>query len=106
MSYLIYNENESKGEYSGPPINSLNPNTQFRKHLENWFFLKLTLRNGNMIDRHKASKELAICDRKLEFWRKKRSFDEKQAERDVAELRSRWQEPETPEARSLWNREN
>ena len=101
MSFLIYNENEVHTG-GGPDLNSLNPNTMFRKHLENWFFLKLTLRNGNMIDRHKASKELAICDRKLDYWQKKRSFDQEQAMRDVAELRSRWQEPDSPEQVSSW----
>ena len=87
MSYLVYNENETRGSYSG---RSLNPNRQYRKHLENWFFLKLTLQNGNMVDRHKASKELSICDRKLSFWQKKKNFDREQAERDIAELREMW----------------
>lgn len=93
MTYLIYSDTETSSfAFSG----SLNPNRQFKKHLENWFFLKLTLRNGNMIDRHQASKELAICDRKLEYWQKKPSFDMKQAQQDIAELRLLWDEPECP----------
>lgn len=95
MAYLIYNENEPRT--SNPvPLGKLNANRQYRRHLENWFFLKLTMRNGNMIDRHQASKELAICDRKLEYWYKKPDFDMKQAERDISELRSTWQEQEHP----------
>ena len=95
MAFLVYNENEPKTQFSGS-FAKLNPNKQYYRHLENWFFLKLTIRNGNMIDRHQASKELAICDRKLEYWYKKPNFDMKQAERDISELKSTWQEQEHP----------
>ena len=94
MSFLVYSDTEPKTAFTGS-LSSINPNRAFKNHLENWFFLKLTLRNGNMIDRHQASKELAICDRKLEYWQRKPEFDMKQAEKDIAELRSRWQEPDT-----------
>jgi len=90
MAFLIYNENEIRTG-AMPDFSKLDSNRQFRRHLENWFFLKLTLRNGNMIDRHQASKEMVICDRKLEFWEKKPSFDQKQAEIDIAELRDLWE---------------
>ena len=88
MSYLVYNENEFRTGAGIP--HGLNPNRMFRKHLENWFFLKLTLKNGNIVDRHMASKELAICDRKLEYWQRKRNFCQQQADKDTAELRSLW----------------
>jgi hypothetical protein len=87
MSYLIYNESEPKRHV---PLGRLNPNRQYRKHLENWFFLKLILRNGNIVERHQASKELAICDRKLEYWQKRSNFDTKQAELDLIELKKQW----------------
>jgi len=91
MAYLVYNENEVRTG-GGPDFASLCPNKQYKRHLENWFFLRLTLRNGNMIDRHQASKEMAICDRKLEYWQRKPTFDQKQGDADMKELRNKWQD--------------
>ena len=99
MSYLIYNDHEVRNpNYSGPSPHSLNSNRQFKKHLENWFFLKLTLMNGDRIQRHQASKELEIADRKLSYWANKRNFNLRQAETDIKELQSKWQINDQPKS--------
>jgi hypothetical protein len=96
MSHLIYSDTEPRP--TNVPLGRLNPTRQYIKHLENWFFLKLVLMNDeSMINRHQASKELAICDRKLAYWAKKAGFDEAEASRALQELKSKWQIDASPD---------
>jgi len=85
---LVYDENP--GPYTGPPLSRINPNRAHRRHLENYFFLKFMLANGNTAEKSQASKELAICDRKLAYWSRHPLFSRQQAEKDVAELKVTW----------------
>lgn len=64
---FFYSDTELK---TGKPVpaHKLNPVTQYLKHSENWFFLKLVLMRGTTIDKFQARKELTICDRKLAYW--------------------------------------
>jgi hypothetical protein len=58
--------------------------------MENRFYLTFFLHNGTMIEKHKASKELAICDRKLAYWERNPCFDRKKAETILDEIKRKW----------------
>jgi len=58
------------------------------KHLENYFFLKfILLKSDDTVEKHHASKELDICERKMNFWKRQSSFCSKQYEKDIEAYR-------------------
>lgn len=74
--FLCYRDNE-KRSLKGFNPNRCDPNKMIYNHLENYFFLKFVILNSSdIIERHRASKELDICERKIEYWKKRPAFDE------------------------------
>lgn len=72
-------------------IQNMDPNIQYKKHLENWFFLKFILINSkDWQEKSQATKELTICDRKLSYWKRNPRFDHKQMMADTTELKKKW----------------
>lgn len=72
-------------------LHSMDPNIQFEKHLENWFFLKFIIMNSkDWQEKAQATKELVICDRKLEYWKRNRAFDKKRQMDDTIKLKQKW----------------
>jgi hypothetical protein len=69
----------------------LDPNTQYEKHLQNWFYLKFIIMNSNNFqEKAQATKELAICDRKLSYWKRNPRFDHKRMISDTEALKKKW----------------
>ena len=90
MQYF-YSDTGSSGAYDPGLIARLNPNTQYKKHLENWFFLKFIMMNSDdWREKAQASKELTICDRKLKFWQHRPTFNDDTMRADVIELKKKW----------------
>jgi hypothetical protein len=59
-------------------------NTMIAKHLENYFFLKFILmKSDSVVEKHQASKELDICERKMNYWKRQSNFCKKQYEKDI-----------------------
>lgn len=72
-------------------IHLMDPNVQYKKHLENWFFLKFVIMNSkDWRETSQATKELAICDRKLSYWKRNPQFDHKVMMADTMELKKKW----------------
>ena len=89
MTYFY--SDTSSNDYNPSLINRLNPNNQYKKHLENHFFLKfILLRSDSIIEKAQANKELTICERKLTFWSNKPNFDQTIANQHNRELKSLW----------------
>lgn len=64
-----------------------NSNNQIRKHLENWFYLRfIQTHTDQMIERQQATKELTICDRKIEFWKRQSDYSFEEFTASVKEL--------------------
>ena len=81
--FLCYQDNETR---SNTPFNPhrYNPNNVICNHLENYFFLKFIIQNSqDMLERHRASKELDICERKIAYWKKMPTFNEDTYMRDL-----------------------
>lgn len=95
MSHLVYSDTEPKTAFSGS-LGNINPNRAWKNHLENWYFLKLTYMNGSFLDQHKASKELVICERKMEFWERRASFNHDIAREDIATTKRKWEASHEP----------
>jgi hypothetical protein len=72
-------------------IHNMDPNSQYAKHLDNWFFLKFILMNStDWREKAQATKELAICDRKLSYWKRNPKFDTKRMMDDTLQLKKKW----------------
>ena len=66
---IFYTDTGSKSEFNPAFVKSLNPNTQYIKHLENLFYLKfLELKSDKFFERAQAKKEIEICNKKLKYW--------------------------------------
>lgn len=86
---LVYNENEV---YSGPPIsyNKINANRSYLRHYSNSLLLAFVIRNGTMAERVQASKELTICERKMERMEKHANFDWNAVLPEIEKLKKMW----------------
>lgn len=86
---ICYNEND---KYTGPPISyhKINANSSYLKHYENSLLLQFMLQNGSMKERAEASKELAICDRKMSRMEKHANFDWDAVLPEIEKLKKLW----------------
>ena len=74
--FLINNENEYKQPFNLSALDRINPNNQYKKHLENYFYLKFIHMNSkDGCEIYQSNKELQICQRKLDYWKKHPDFD-------------------------------
>lgn len=73
-------------------LSRINPNNAHRKHLENLYYLKFMLALGTMVEKHRASIELEICERKLKFWKRRPGFDHELAQKNLEEIKKIWKE--------------
>jgi hypothetical protein len=82
---FFYSDTEKKSSFKGSfNASNYNPNDMICKHLENYFFLKfILLKSEDRIEKHQASKELDICERKMNFWKKQRSFCSVRYQKDI-----------------------
>ena len=88
---LLYEENPV---YSKPfnrgSLYRMNATKQALTHFENSLYLSFMLSNGNTSEKRDASKELVICEKKIEFWKKMPSFDHEEFLRGCAAAKKIW----------------
>jgi hypothetical protein len=86
---ICYNENE---RYTGPPIsyNKINANRSYLRHYENSLLLQFLMLNGDMQERAQASKEMNICQRKMERMEKHANFDWEKVLPEIEKLKKLW----------------
>lgn len=65
-------------------------------HLSNWFELKRYYALGSLPEKLQATKELAICERKLEFWSKRPDFSQEKVQAEQKRLSDLWGIPFVP----------
>jgi hypothetical protein len=86
---ICYNENEV---YTGPPIsyNKINANRSYLRHYENSLLLQFMMLNGDMRERAQASKEMGICQRKMERMEKHANFNWDAVLPEIEKLKKLW----------------
>jgi len=88
--FLCYQDNEKRSAATFNPYR-YNPNNMICKHLENYFFLKFIIQNSeDFAERHRASKELDVCERKIAYWQKMPTYNEDTYLRDVANYKKNY----------------
>lgn len=81
---LCYQDNEIRRSSKPFYPEDYDANHMICKHLENYFFLKFILmKSDDFVEKHRASKELDICERKMNYWKRQKNFCQKQYEKDI-----------------------
>ena len=81
---LCYQDNEVRRSSKPFFAEDYDANHMISKHLENYFFLKFILaKSDDIVEKHRASKELEICERKMNYWKRQANFCQKQYEKDI-----------------------
>ena len=81
---LCYQDNEVRRSSKPFFAQDYDANHMISKHLENYFFLKFILaKSDDIVEKHRASKELDICERKMNYWKRQANFCQKQYEKDI-----------------------
>lgn len=86
---ICYDENE---RYSGPPVSyyKINANRSYLRHYENSLLLQFMMQNGNMKERAQASKEMGLCQRKMERMEKHANFDWSVVLPEIEKVKKLW----------------
>lgn len=61
-------------------------------HVGNRYFLEFMARWGDFVEQGQARKELVICQRKLDWWKRHRSWRQPLADAIEKEMRGTWHE--------------
>lgn len=56
-------------------ISDLDASIMYMKHYRNFLFLDFMANNGSFKEKGEALKEIEICKRKMNFWKKKPDFN-------------------------------
>lgn len=90
MKHLFYPDNQ-KFDYSRFSIVKLHPTACWKKHLDNYFYLRFILdRSDDRDERWVANKELQIAEKKMKYWEKMPEFDKDQAQAYLQKLKKTW----------------
>lgn len=88
---FFYSDAGSGGNFDISRLMRMDPTKQYCKHLDNWFFLKFVLMNSkDFAEQAQANKELAICERKMAYWKRNARFDSDAAQRYKDQLKKLW----------------
>jgi hypothetical protein len=91
---FFYSDTEPREPWRGGRMPD--PCSAYLAHANNWFILKRHYALGTLPEKLQATRELAICERKLDFWYNKGDFDFKKIEEEIKSLASQWEIPFVP----------
>lgn len=95
---IIYDENEGTPHGRGGaghvvPYHKLNATANYVKHFSNLLYLHFILHNrlATTRERMQASRELVICQRKLQFWMRHPNWNRQAVFEQVEKLKRDWE---------------
>jgi|TARA_E500000318_G_scaffold62183_1_gene57594 hypothetical protein len=91
---FCYSENENLSRrFSGSfDPSSFDSNRVISTHLQNYFFLKFILqKSDDPREKIQASKELTICERKINYWKRQDNFSQTRYEQDIKKFKDSFQ---------------
>ena len=90
---IVYGDSEPRGKFSGTPIHLWQTPAvmgAWQKHLEAYYYLQFIYKKGTASEKMQASRELVVCDRKIEFWARHPAFNKAQAATVNSRLKGQW----------------
>lgn len=86
---MFFYADVSSGSSGKINFDRLDPVKQFLKHYENSLFLKHYMSVGNFTERAQASKEMGICERKMQYWARNKNFVMDRALEGMSDLKKK-----------------
>lgn len=86
---LVYEQNPERRDGAFDPMRC-NAVKCYMRHFNNSLYLTFMLANGTTTEKHDASKELEICERKMKYWERQPHFDEHEADLKRVAAKKRW----------------
>jgi len=74
-------------------VNDANPHKYYVEHFSNLLYLDFIARNGTFGEAHRATKEIAIAQRKLNFWSRHPAFNVQCVANELSRLKREWKIP-------------
>lgn len=86
---LCYSENVGPSEGAFDP-SRCNAVRCYMGHFDNSLYLTFMMLNGSMKEKHQASIEMPICERKMKYWENQPHFEKSEADRQRSVSRGKW----------------
>lgn len=101
--HFIYNDTEGTGKprnrgFSNvTPYHKLNATQFYLNHFANLLYLEFISSHSetSTLEKLQATKEIAICNKKLDYWRKHPNWDKTIVEHEQHRLKAAWQAPQS-----------
>lgn len=77
-------------DFSKLDLSRIDGTRKYLEHYSNLLTLKVVAKEGNILDRIAAEKEITICNRKLLYWERHPRFDSEKAIKQMATLKAQW----------------
>jgi len=89
---MYFYTEESRGEINLAILHRLDPTKQYLRHYDNLLFLQFVFAHpgSSRVEKHQASKEITICERKLKYWERNATFNKPASILGVEELKRKW----------------
>lgn len=87
--YYIYNETEPKRPFSDRM--DFDPNVMYLRHYANYLELAFICRSTSGSNRFQAERELGICEKKLEYWKKMSGWAMSECSLEIQRLKRMWE---------------
>lgn len=93
--YFLYPDNELRTPFNprtAVPYDKQKATDNWMRHFDNSLYLTFILKNDpDRNERAQAQKELAVCERKMDHWKRHPNWDTLEAGRKAEESRKLWQ---------------
>jgi hypothetical protein len=91
MHYYYSDTEKDDAGFKGINTDKINPHKPYMKHVANWFQLQFIYNStDSMTEKFQVTKELVICERKINFWYKKAAFDPSVVGPEIKKLKDLW----------------
>jgi hypothetical protein len=91
MGMILYSE-DSVSAGRPPDLSRMDATKIWLSHFSNSLILTAIQQSPrDFAERHRATKELGICERKMTFWRRMPTFYQQLASTEADKLRKEWQ---------------
>jgi len=88
---IIYEDNPVRSAGPPPNLDNVDGTKMWLHHFSNSLILTaIQHRPKDFAEKVQATKELATCERKMEFWRKHPRFDQQKAADESLKLKNMW----------------
>jgi len=88
---IIYSEERHEGGAPTVPYERWNAVKHYLKHYANYLYLDFIAKaSKDGRERAQARKEMAICEKKMAYWKRHPRYDQAEVTKGVQELKAQW----------------